>query len=590
MSTNPYSNPYASSKREIDLRKELEDTLYGTSNEISKGVKGLLRKMRRNSSGVLQRCACRDILTDEPDLDSYCRYCVLPSSIIPTEDGCKQAKDVQPGNKVLAKDGEYHTVMQAFSRLYSGNIVSIFFAGRTNIPLSLTADHTVFVLKEPLLCHQKKSFNQICLPDLCKTRNCKVQTTIEDDFLFQFEEKKAEDVKEGDYVVFPRKTSFSKENKKLLVNWEKYAASNGPVPKSLPSELNIDEDLMFLLGWYVAEGSGDAAGRKTRAVVYSLHSEKEQEIAIKLLKIFKEKFNINGVLKYKKIGKCVQVVFNHSLLSRWLHDLCGRYSDHKKVPNFIWSSSKRLQLVFLNNFMLGDGHRNNQNVETAGISSYILAEEIYILALHLGLSPSISYQKEHTDKDKQYHSDSWYVYWLDSLQKNLEENIDVLYQPTKWRSRFNKENYIFSKVTKINIEEMKVPVYDFSVEEEHSFVANGMLVHNCLGHGYYWDEIPITYYRNSTPFGRQEENTREYLSHIFYLEYDVPVTSDDYIVSVRLDTEGNVIIPVVRDSYYRILSADPYRGENGRIEFFAVRAVEEREWSVNYGVRNRQVS
>ena len=112
----------------------------------------------------------------------------------------------------------------------------------------------------------------------------------------------------------------------------------------------------------------------------------------------------------------------------------------------------------------------------------------------------------------------------------------------------------------------------------------------CLGHGYYWDEIPITYYRNSTPFGRQEENTREYLSHIFYLEYDVPVTSDDYIVSVRLDTEGNVIIPVVRDSYYRILSADPYRGENGRIEFFAVRAVEEREWSVNYGVRNRQVS
>lgn len=66
---------YAKSRREIDLRGELYNTMYGSGQEIPKSQKGLLRKFRRNNDGSKIRCPCVDLVTDEPNKDSLCRYC-----------------------------------------------------------------------------------------------------------------------------------------------------------------------------------------------------------------------------------------------------------------------------------------------------------------------------------------------------------------------------------------------------------------------------------------------------------------------------------------------------------------------------------
>jgi len=111
---------------------------------------------------------------------------------------------------------------------------------------------------------------------------------------------------------------------------------------------------------------------------------------------------------------------------------------------------------------------------------------------------------------------------------------------------------------------------------------------NCLGMGYFWDEVKIVYYRDDSSFIKIAGENKEYEGDMFYLEYDVTVTSDDYIVTVKLDVEGDVQIPVERDKYFRIISADPFRSDTGRIEFFAIRAIEERKWSTWYDKQNRQ--
>lgn len=110
----------------------------------------------------------------------------------------------------------------------------------------------------------------------------------------------------------------------------------------------------------------------------------------------------------------------------------------------------------------------------------------------------------------------------------------------------------------------------------------------CLGMGYFWDEVKIVYYRNDGSFRKREGKTKEFEGDIFYLEYDTVISSNDYIVTVNLDKDGDPSIPVTRDTYFKILSADPFRADNGRIEFWAVRAIEERKWSTWYGVKNRQ--
>ena len=65
----------ASGSTEPDMRKEFQNTLDGHYPEVSKAQRSLFRKMRRDTSGKLIKCACVDSVTDEPDMDTFCPTC-----------------------------------------------------------------------------------------------------------------------------------------------------------------------------------------------------------------------------------------------------------------------------------------------------------------------------------------------------------------------------------------------------------------------------------------------------------------------------------------------------------------------------------
>lgn len=106
---------------------------------------------------------------------------------------------------------------------------------------------------------------------------------------------------------------------------------------------------------------------------------------------------------------------------------------------------------------------------------------------------------------------------------------------------------------------------------------------SCLGMGYYWNEVKITYFRDDSSFRKREGYYKEFEGDVFYVAHNVTVTEEDYIITIKRDSEGNAIIPIERDRYFKILSADPFRSDYGRIEFYGIRAIEERKWSTWYG-------
>ena len=577
-------DPYASAPtlgKELDLRTELHKTLYGATDEVAKGKIGLLRIMRKDSEGDLIRCPCRNKLTDEPDRDKFCRYCVVGSTLIPTESGIKTVKEVIPGMSVLGKDSKFHLVTNTFGRIYSGEMIEIHIAGRSRMPLKLTADHPVFVYRNTNICHQKKAYGKICMPEFCHAAACKAKTLASGSFGFDLLEIPAGELLMTDYLLTPKLAS-SNCITRLSVNWLRYGKRGIVERYNFSDDLLIDNDLMFLFGWFVAEGSGSNGGRKSRSVVYSLNSETELSIANELLRIYKEKFGISGIVLPAKSGKkSMQVVFNCSILSRWLNDICGRYSDYKIIPDFIWSCDPQLQKVFVDSFMDGDGHRDNDKTVTTGIVSKILAEGIWLLAIGLGYYPSIAFKPAYTGSDGQAHSDSWVVYWL-------EEQGSA--QRLKWRIRFSHENFIVSSISDIKRSIETVAVYDLTVSDVSSFVADGLLVHNCHGHGYFWDEHKIVYYKNDDSFRKREGRVQEYEGDLFYLEYSDTVSPGDFVIEISLDNDGVPVQPVERLKVYDIISADHFRADNGRVEYWRLRAKFRREWSVWYGVKNRQHS
>lgn len=108
---------------------------------------------------------------------------------------------------------------------------------------------------------------------------------------------------------------------------------------------------------------------------------------------------------------------------------------------------------------------------------------------------------------------------------------------------------------------------------------------SCRGMGYYWDEKYITYFEDNESYKVKETLNKDYLSDLIYLEHNVDVTNEDYIVSIRTDSDGNVIIPIERLDFYKIYNVKPFRSDKGRIEFYTARTRYEQKWSVWYGVK-----
>jgi hypothetical protein len=562
-------SPYGT---EVNMRSEFVNTMDGLFPEISKASIGILRKMRRDNEGQLIPCPCMDKVTGEGDRDRWCPICVKGDTYVATLHGERKIREIIPGEYVLAGDGQYHLVNDINGRLYRGNMVSLFANGRTNIPLELTADHKIFLYRPNRVCHQKHSFGKLCLPEKCISNSCRNRNLELSEFPIL--ELRADEVKVGDFVLCPRSSDASsvvEKKEKLVIDWKKYFAKKGFFPFTPSTEIEIDEDLMYFLGFYVAEGSGDAPSRKSRGVCFSLH-EREKEVAEKLLSIASSKFGLNGSIeKSKKKGsKSIAVIIHSAVLSRWLHEICGRYSDYKKTPNFIWELDSRLQKEYLNAFLAGDGHLDKENRESSGITSRQLAEEIYILALLNGYFPSIRFKESYVSKEGQKHSDSWYIQWLVSAEG---EGKDC---PTYWRERFATSDYLFMKVKKIEIKEEICAVYDISVDSVHSFVGNGILVHNCFSANYLNDEVFVQYYRTiaglDTSNALRDKHTQPGLINIpvivFYIRYDALITRQDEIVEILRDDIGEPVQPLQRTAVYQLGTLWDYRSDNGKLEYY----------------------
>ena len=105
----------------------------------------------------------------------------------------------------------------------------------------------------------------------------------------------------------------------------------------------------------------------------------------------------------------------------------------------------------------------------------------------------------------------------------------------------------------------------------------------CDGERYLWDE---QWYWTYSMYSGSEGGLSSRVTYmppgalrvdwrVFFLRYDVPILYGDKIVEMKLDAEGAVIVPYIRESIYRPQTIQKYRSDNGRIEYYQVYCREE---------------
>lgn len=226
----------------------------------------------------------------------------------------------------------------------------------------------------------------------------------------------------------------------------------------------IDKNIAYIVGRYVGDGWHSTTGYK----LCCSHDEKEE------LQFILDKANVKySSYTYPTVEQFSFNSKNGELLN--ILSSCGSCASNKKLPSGIYTWDKESVQSFLNGYLDADGCYSAKKKEyRCNTVSKELAQELLDLIRSLGYSP-ICYIDYRAGKSK-----------IEDREVTIKDRYCIEYRPDKY-SRFcshdEQNNCTWTTVRKIENVNEPIEVYNLTVSNEHSFVANGAVVHNCGGNG-----------------------------------------------------------------------------------------------------------
>jgi intein/homing endonuclease len=406
--------------------------------------------------------------------------CVKPGTLISLPDGNEiPIEEVTAGQQILTHLGKSCSVNNVQERHYKDKIYKIKVMGIQE-PLFITNEHPIWTIsKEQIECKRLNDKNLKCTPQDKTRKFCKY-----------FDSKGEDTGKRCQYINKEYKFDFIETEKLKIDDWVAYPFSD---TEETPKYAN--KDLARLMGYYLSDGwclktkKGKPAGLSF--CINKHETEFIQEIVDLLNKL---KSNDNAPIIKKGIGirkEVVDINLFDQPLSNLIASLCGEYAKYKKFDQSVLYWKKELQLEIIGTFINGDGcsvltKYHNGTVHLFSASS-ILIKQFYIMLLRNNIVPIV--QKIVRDRKRKIKDGIQYQINIGNYYSEKLQNVSIkVKKPIKKgnyyvRRRFIYKNYLIAPITKIETENYDDVVYNFEVDEDNSYVANNIAVHNCLcGH------------------------------------------------------------------------------------------------------------
>jgi DNA gyrase/topoisomerase IV subunit B/transcriptional regulator with XRE-family HTH domain len=281
---------------------------------------------------------------------------------------------------------------------------------------------------------------------------------------------------------------------KLSLTPEHYADYG--VPRFIP----VNQELMTILGFFVAEGSLSQRGGVRFAIGSSNQCMKE-EISTAMHRVF-------GITPQYYVGKDgragdLKVVNNVvSAVFRFIFGFNSLESHTKRIPDIVFNVNRQMQLDFLRGYFMGDGTMDETGISMVTSSNDLASQLIYLFSSHGVLAslsvrepdgkasgvirgkPVITRHTVHTLSIKAKEDiDKLSVVWKDHhLAYKLERKMKTSYKTGINRSftPISGDLAAFPVRSVRKVEPAKNMVYDFSVEDDENFICGmgGICCHN----------------------------------------------------------------------------------------------------------------
>ncbi len=259
---------------------------------------------------------------------------------------------------------------------------------------------------------------------------------------------------------------------------------------NLPTQWTTE--LGLLLGWLVGDGF-ISEKYNTIGLVFAPEDIEAQKI---IQPIFEKYCNRKIKPRYYE-NNCVQIRSNSKYIVDFFLKL-GYNPSEREVPKTLFTAPRDIVIAFLNGLFSSDGTvamgSESRNYIRLNSSSIKLLKDIQMLLLNLGIrsniynrstKPKIFFYKAKSGESKTYKT-SGKNYELNISKENLSKFIRIVgflqeknKQKVEALTRFEFYHEYFTDEVQ-SIEYVgKREVWDITEPTTHSFIANGIVVHNC---------------------------------------------------------------------------------------------------------------
>jgi hypothetical protein len=259
--------------------------------------------------------------------------------------------------------------------------------------------------------------------------------------------------------------------------------------------VKLDERLGRLIGLFLAEGSIDNNQQDKPCRVRFAFGRHENDLVDDTVRLFGDIFGSSPRIHNLPSKPSVTLVdVNDSPVARLFASIISGNVYSKRVPSRVKISNNQTKLAVIKGWMDGDGHGRVNEVNGGNVcvgvgvsASMDLLQDMYELSLSCGLKPNFQPRKvvvgggvktRHPSGQIALYGESAFAIFPELREKSFSG------KRRPWTRRADMTKYgLATKSSIVRREVFTGTVYCLEVEGDHSFVANGYAVHNCVSWG-----------------------------------------------------------------------------------------------------------
>ena len=382
--------------------------------------------------------------------------CLPAGQLVLTEYGPRPIETIEPGTRVLTRDGSLRPVMKRWERDYEGIVVDVKAEGQPTA--TLTEDHPMIVADDgrPIGSNGRR-YTNVATAELLSPET----------------ERPLSELSVGAFIPAPTP----------IVNAQ----------VDLPN--HVTPEYCEYAGWYLSEGSLDI--RTNRSGRVSLHMNIDKQcVADHLAELL-----VTKIAPPKTIGRgahakptitvknqCVTLRYGSLVLAERILADFGKLAKTKVMPSWavygpLWAAE-----ALMKGLWQGDGHVDDINGFSLSTSSVDIAYGTQLVLQRLGISSTLQVvpprKLNFDDKDRGLSAGAFDLRVRNARFFNRMAELTGMPRPApreqKLYTRFpERDGTVYRKITKLDRKPFVGKVYNLWVDENHTYATAIGVVHNC---------------------------------------------------------------------------------------------------------------